>query len=90
MRILITGGAGFLGSHLCDRFVSEGHQVVVMDNLITGSTTNIEHLAGHKDFRFIKQDVTEYLYVEGKLMVALAASSTDVVLFTSNQSQTDS
>jgi dTDP-glucose 4,6-dehydratase len=75
MRILITGGAGFLGSHLCDRFVSEGHQVVVMDNLITGSTTNIEHLAGHKDFRFIKQDVTEYLYVEGKLDAILHFAS---------------
>ena len=64
-----------MGSHLCDRFVSEGHQVVVMDNLITGSTTNIEHLAGHKDFRFIKQDVTEYLYVEGKLDAILHFAS---------------
>ena len=75
MRILITGGAGFLGSHLCDRFLAEGHQVVVMDNLITGSTANIEHLAGHKDFRFIKQDVTEYLYVEGKLDAILHFAS---------------
>jgi dTDP-glucose 4,6-dehydratase len=75
MRILITGGAGFLGSHLCDRFLAEGHQVVVMDNLITGSTANIEHLAGNKDFRFIKQDVTEYLYVEGKLDAILHFAS---------------
>ena len=75
MRILITGGAGFLGSHLCDRFVSEGHQVVVMDNLITGSTANIEHLAGHEGFRFIKQDVTEYLYVEGELDAILHFAS---------------
>jgi dTDP-glucose 4,6-dehydratase len=75
MRILITGGAGFLGSHLCDRFMAEGHQVVVMDNLITGSTANIEHLAGNKDFRFIKQDVTEYLYVEGKLDAILHFAS---------------
>ncbi|HUS69522.1 MAG TPA: UDP-glucuronic acid decarboxylase family protein [Anaerolineae bacterium] len=75
MRILVTGGAGFLGSHLCDRFLAEGHQVVVMDNLITGSTANIEHLAGNKDFRFIKQDVTEYLYVEGKLDAILHFAS---------------
>jgi dTDP-glucose 4,6-dehydratase len=75
MRILITGGAGFLGSHLCDRFLAEGHQVVVMDNLITGSTANIEHLAGNNDFRFIKQDVTEYLYVEGKLDAILHFAS---------------
>jgi dTDP-glucose 4,6-dehydratase len=75
MRVLITGGAGFLGSHLCDRFLAEGHQVVVMDNLITGSTANIEHLAGNKDFRFVKQDVTEYLYVEGKLDAILHFAS---------------
>ena len=75
MRILITGGAGFLGSHLCDRFLSEGHQVVVMDNLITGSTANIEHLAGSEKFRFIKQDVTEYLYVEGDLDAILHFAS---------------
>ena len=75
MRILITGGAGFLGSHLCDRFLSEGHQVVVMDNLITGSTANIEHLASSEDFRFIKQDVTEYLYVEGDLDAILHFAS---------------
>ena len=65
MRVLITGGAGFLGSHLCDRFLREGHQVIAMDNLITGSVRNIEHLAGHERFRFIKQDVTEYLYIDG-------------------------
>jgi dTDP-glucose 4,6-dehydratase len=75
MRILVTGGAGFLGSHLCERFLSEGHQVVVMDNLITGSTANIEHLAGNEDFRFVKQDVTEYLYVEGKLDAILHFAS---------------
>jgi dTDP-glucose 4,6-dehydratase len=75
MRILITGGAGFLGSHLCDRFLAEGHQLVVMDNLITGSMANIEHLAGREDFRFVKQDVTEYLYVEGKLDAILHFAS---------------
>ncbi len=63
MRILITGGAGFLGSHLVDRFLDEGHSVIVLDNLITGSTENIKHLAGRDDFLFIKHDVTHYIYV---------------------------
>lgn len=75
MRILITGGAGFLGSHLCDRFLSEGHYVIAMDNLITGSVRNIEHLAGQERFRFIKQDVTEYLYIDGPLDVVLHFAS---------------
>jgi len=75
MRILITGGAGFLGSHLCDRFLSEGHSVIAMDNLITGSVRNIEHLAGHERFRFIKQDVTEYLFVDGPLDAVLHFAS---------------
>ena len=60
---VVTGGAGFLGSHLCDRLLSEGHRVICLDNLITGNVANIDHLAGHERFRFIKQDVTEYLYV---------------------------
>jgi dTDP-glucose 4,6-dehydratase len=67
MRILITGGAGFLGSHLCDYFLSRGHEVIAMDNLLTGSTANIEHLAGHERFLFVKHDVTNYIYVEGAL-----------------------
>lgn len=75
MRILITGGAGFLGSHLCDRFLSEGHYVIAMDNLITGSVRNIQHLAGHERFRFIKQDVTEYLYIDGPLDAILHFAS---------------
>jgi dTDP-glucose 4,6-dehydratase len=75
MRVLITGGAGFLGSHLCDRFLAEGHQVIAMDNLITGSTRNIEHLAGHDDFLFIKHDVTNYIYVEGLLDAILHFAS---------------
>ena len=66
-RALVTGGAGFLGSHLCERLLGEGFEVVCMDNLITGSVVNIEHLAGNTRFRFIKQDVTEYLYLEGPL-----------------------
>ena len=66
-RTLVTGGAGFLGSHLCDRLLAEGHAVICMDNLLTGSLANIAHLFGRDDFRFIKQDVTEYLYLEGPL-----------------------
>jgi dTDP-glucose 4,6-dehydratase len=66
-RTLVTGGAGFLGSHLCDRLLAEGHTVVCMDNLLTGSLDNIAHLFGREDFRFVKQDVTEYLYLEGPL-----------------------
>ncbi|HOR29129.1 MAG TPA: SDR family oxidoreductase [Candidatus Sumerlaeota bacterium] len=63
-RTVITGGAGFLGSHLVERFLAEGHEVVAIDNLLTGSLENIDHI--HSDqFRFIKQDVTEYLYITG-------------------------
>jgi len=75
LRVLITGGAGFLGSHLCDRFLAEGHTVIAMDNLITGSTANIEHLAGHPNFLFIKHDVTNYIYVEGPLDAVLHFAS---------------
>ena len=75
MRILITGGAGFIGSHLCDRLLAEGHQVIAMDNLSTGSVDNIAHLAGHDDFLFIKHDVTNYIYLEGKLDVVLHLAS---------------
>jgi len=67
MRTLITGGAGFLGSHLCDRMINEGHEVICMDNLLTGNMDNISHLIGNEKFSFIKHDVTEYIYVEGKL-----------------------
>jgi dTDP-glucose 4,6-dehydratase len=75
LRVLITGGAGFLGSHLCDRFLEDGHTVICMDNLITGSTRNIEHLAGRDDFLFIKHDVTNYIYVEGQLDAVLHFAS---------------
>ena len=75
MRVLITGGAGFLGSHLCDHYLAEGHQVIAMDNLITGNTANIEHLAGHERFLFIKQDVTNYIYIEGPLDAILHFAS---------------
>ena len=65
-RTLVTGGAGFLGSHLCELLLKEGHEVICMDNLITGSVANIEHLRG-EGFQFIKQDVTEYIYLNGSL-----------------------
>ena len=74
-RTLVTGGAGFLGSHLCDRLLQEGHEVVCMDNLITGDMDNIAHLMGREGFRFIKQDVTEYLYVEGPVEFILHFAS---------------
>ncbi|MCH7780376.1 MAG: SDR family oxidoreductase [Acidobacteria bacterium] len=65
--ILVTGGAGFLGSHLCDRFLDEGYAVIAMDNLLTGSIDNISHLSGRDNFRFIHHDVTEYIYVSEPL-----------------------
>ncbi len=67
MRIVVAGGAGFLGSHLCDRLLSEGHDVIAMDNLITGNVANISHLAGHERFLFIKHDVTNYIFVDGEV-----------------------
>ncbi len=66
-RVLITGGAGFLGSHLCDRFIAEGDEVICMDNFITGSPDNIAHLFGNKKFMFIHHDVTNFIYVPGEL-----------------------
>jgi dTDP-glucose 4,6-dehydratase len=75
MRVLITGGAGFIGSHLADRFLAEGHSVIVMDNLLTGDTDNIAHLAGRDDFTFIKQDVTNYIYIEGPVDAVLHFAS---------------
>jgi len=65
-RTLVTGGAGFLGSHLCDALLERGHEVVAMDNLITGSVENIEHIR-NKNFSFIKHDVTNYIYLAGSL-----------------------
>ena len=64
---VVTGGAGFLGSHLCDRLIAEGHTVTCIDNLITGSTSNIAHLAGNPRFKFIQYDVTNYLFVDGAI-----------------------
>jgi len=67
MRVLVTGGAGFLGSHLSDRLLAEGDSVIVFDNLLTGRVENIEQHLGNDRFRFVKQDVTEYLHVSGEL-----------------------
>src|SRR6059058_1918238 len=67
MRVLITGAAGFLGSHLCDRFLDEGHTVVGLDNFITGSPDNIAHLVGNDRFLFVRHNISEYTYVAGAL-----------------------
>jgi dTDP-glucose 4,6-dehydratase len=67
MRVLITGAAGFLGSHLCDRFLAEGHEVVAMDNYLTGSPENVAHLRGHERFRLVEHDVTKFIEIEGEL-----------------------
>lgn len=75
MRIVITGGAGFLGSHLSDRFLAEGHDVVAIDNLITGNTDNIAHLAGNPKFKFIRHDVSEYIYIDGNVDAVLHFAS---------------
>ncbi len=75
MRILITGGAGFIGSHLCDHYLAAGHEVIAMDNLSTGSPDNIAHLAGNPAFHFIKHDVTHYIYLAGPLDYVLHLAS---------------
>lgn len=75
MRIVVTGGAGFLGSHLCDFLINEGHNVICIDNLITGNTDNITHLMGNEKFKFIHHDVTEYIFIEGKLDAILHFAS---------------
>jgi dTDP-glucose 4,6-dehydratase len=75
MRILITGGAGFIGSHLSEYLLAKGHKVIVMDNLITGDIKNIQHLFGNENFTFIKQNVVDYMHVSGKLDAVLHFAS---------------
>ena len=67
MRVLITGGAGFLASHITDRFIADGHEVVGLDNFITGSPNNIAHLAGNAAYKFIRHDVSNYIFIEGQI-----------------------
>lgn len=74
-KVLITGGAGFLGSHLCDRFIMEGYHVIAMDNLLTGDISNIEHLLKEKDFEFHHHDVSKYVHVSGELSYVLHFAS---------------
>jgi UDP-glucuronate decarboxylase len=78
VRVLITGGAGFLGSHLSDKFISEGHQVIVADNFYTGSRKNIEHLIGNNNFELLRHDVTFPLYVEVDIILNLACPASPV------------
>lgn len=74
-RVLITGAAGFLGSHLCDRFIKEGYHVIAMDNLITGSLSNIEHLFPLENFEFYNHDVTKFVHIPGDLHYILHFAS---------------
>jgi dTDP-glucose 4,6-dehydratase len=75
MRVLVTGAAGFLGSHLCEKLLSEQHAVVGMDNFITGHPDNLAHLAGHPDFSFIRHDVSNFIFVPGKVDAVLHFAS---------------
>ncbi|MCW8805045.1 MAG: GDP-mannose 4,6-dehydratase, partial [Ignavibacteriaceae bacterium] len=64
---VVAGGAGFLGSHLCDKLLYEGFKVICLDNLITGNVDNISHLAGNENFSFIKHDITNYIFIPGRV-----------------------
>jgi UDP-glucuronate decarboxylase len=77
-RILVTGGAGFLGSHLCERLLREGHDVLCVDNLFTGTKRNIEHLIGNPAFEFMRHDITFPLYVEVDEIYNLACPASPV------------
>jgi dTDP-glucose 4,6-dehydratase len=74
-RVLVTGGAGFLGSHLCDRFIQNGDEVIAIDNLITGNADNLAHLFGHPKFKFIFYDITNYTHIPGELDFVLHFAS---------------
>src|SRR5450759_4536828 len=75
MRILITGGAGFIGSHLCDLLLERGHEVIALDNLITGSLRNIANLQDNERFRFMNADVTRHIQIEGTVDAVLHLAS---------------
>lgn len=75
MRMVITGGAGFIGSHLCDYLIEKGHEVICIDNLLTGKEDNIVHLIGNGKFRFIKHNVSDYIYVDGNVDCVLHFAS---------------
>src|SRR6184192_1340865 len=75
MRVLVTGAAGFLGSHLCDRLLAQGHRVVAMDNFITGSPANVAHLREHRDFQFVLHDVTNFIEIDGPVDAVLHFAS---------------
>src|SRR5262245_66366358 len=77
-RILVTGGAGFLGSHLCDRLIDDGHDVICVDNFFTGTKRNIEHLIGHPRFELLRHDVTFPLYVEVDEIYNLACPASPI------------
>lgn len=85
MRTVITGGAGFIGSHLCDYLIEKGHQIICIDSLLTGKVENISHLMGNDQFRFIKHNVSDYIYVDGRvdnvLHFASPASPSDYLEF---------
>ena len=75
MRVVVTGGAGFLGSHLCDRLLAEGHEVIAIDNLSTGNLRNIAHLSPERQFRFLRHDVTQFIFVDGPVDAVLHFAS---------------
>ena len=75
MRMVITGGAGFIGSHLCDYLIEKGHEVICIDNLLTGKAENVVHLMGNSKFRFIKHNVSDYIYVDGNVDCVLHFAS---------------
>jgi dTDP-glucose 4,6-dehydratase len=75
VRVLVTGGAGFIGSHLCDRLLAEGHSVLVIDNLVTGNPLNLAHLAGREEFNFVRYDVSDFIFVPGSVEAVVHLAS---------------